>query len=59
MQWQQVVLPYNPWDTGSSRVLMHNASDDSEVRFDQHVQLHVSQAWWSAGDEAAVGGDGR
>ena len=29
--WLQVMLPYNPWDTGTSRTLMHNASSDAEV----------------------------
>jgi hypothetical protein len=27
----QVLLPYNPWDIGTSRVLMHNATGDPEV----------------------------
>ena len=31
MLHRQVLLPYNPWDTGSSRVLMRNASGDAEV----------------------------
>jgi hypothetical protein len=29
--WLQVMLPYNPWDTGTSRTLMRNASSDAEV----------------------------
>lgn len=29
--WLQVLLPYNPWDTGTSRTLMRNASSDAEV----------------------------
>jgi hypothetical protein len=28
----QVLLPYNPWDIGTSRILMRNASSDAEVR---------------------------
>ena len=34
--WLQVLLPYNPWDTGTSRSLMRNATSDAEVQ--AHVQ---------------------
>jgi hypothetical protein len=39
--WPQVLLPYNPWDTGTSRSLMRNASSDAEV--------HARQAAWLCG----------